>query len=346
MVVFLKVVFFRVAKIVDFRNKRQRAFAFFSCGAAAVLFDSEDYVGGVGIVVGEVAAVAQRGVDDGALLDLDFWCDEDEVYLVGVGGGYLAKVVEGVGRTFGRRGAGPRVLHGEDAGGELGVDGVALVYVEVAGEDHGQFAGHAADALLDEHGAVLSRFVADVVEVGVDRHDVLEGLLVAQDGPGGNAAARRAPARGGRLGSLRQPEGAAVDEFELLLIIIYRAVFAALLAVVARHPHVGVGGQCPADVVELQLLHLLHADDVGLALAQELAHLQEAHLPVVLAVALVLEPYVEGHDAGLDGLLALRRGGQGGEGEQQGGQYGEVSFHHCVAISFLVWRAAAGGRSR
>ena len=222
------------------------------------------------------------------------------------------------GRGFIRIGQYPR-------GGEGRIDGVVLVDVEIAREDHElPGAAHFADLRDDQFGALLARPDTDVIHMQVEEPEPAPGLPVQEMPPCANAGQRGVPPLVGTVGNFREPEMAFVQQPETLLFIEYGGIFAFGLAVVAPHADIGIVGKLRQHIVQLPVEHLLAAENIEPLEFDQPAYPGAAAFPAVASfgVAFIGVTDIVG------GYGQFLRNGR----EQQHGEQGEgqQSFHSNV----------------
>ena len=141
-----------------------------------------------------------------------------------------------------------------------------------------------------------------MVEVGVHIYELLTRVLLLQNCPSTSAEASSVPTLRYLVGSLREPECAAIDKLHLIFEVEDRHKLALALAVVTTYADVAVLGKILHHIIHLVGARLLQAENCGALLVHKVERRLLAVLPVVDAVGLLgsrTEANVVGHNFNL-----------------------------------------------
>ena len=158
--------------------------------------------------------------------------------------------------------------------------------IKVSAQDNRRFlTGNLSNLRHDQFHTLLTGNFPLVVEVSVEIEKLLARTLVAQFDPCYRAVAGRIPSARHVVGSLADPEGAAVQQFEPVAEVEHRHRFAAFGPAVTILADTGIPGTFGVDVIQLVLHGFLHAHHIGSLLPEHLRRGVTTVRPTVVAVA-------------------------------------------------------------
>ena len=207
--------------------------------------------------------------------------------------------------------------------------------VQVAAHDDGRLA--ARDLLHlphDELHTLAARHHALVVEMRVEVVELLARGLLAQMHPRHRTVAGAVPAARHAVGSLAQPQVAVVEQIVAVAQVEDGHDLAALLAVVAAHAHAAVLRKVLLDVLHLEEVAFLDAEDRRRFAFEHPQRRFAAVFPAVGTVVCHAEADVVGDDLRFALRRRIRDGSRKGGGSESG--RGQKSENRCFH-RYLDW---------